>query len=229
MIYLNIKNMKIKEIPWYNRPYYKLKKNGAQTLDDAQLLAIIFGRGNKEFNAIDLSNKLLNKYNLHKLNSLSIMQLNNILGNEVKAIQILALTELFSRYNKLKDKAYQNSIKCPEDVYNIFKEELKNKKKEFLYELILDSKNNIITKKLISIGTLNSSLIHPREVFKPAIKYSANMIILVHNHPSGDTTPSKEDIEVTKILYELGEKLNIALLDHIIIGDGYKSVLNEII
>jgi DNA repair protein RadC len=218
--------MRIKEMPFYTTPWYKIKENGPSNLDDSELLAVIFGKGNYQLNAIDLSKTLLEKYNLNKLSELSFDELKKILKDNIKTYQIIALDELFKRYSRLKRKGYTKVIEKAEDVYNIFFDELKNKKKEYLYALLLDTKNRIIKKELISIGTLNSSLIHPREIFKEAIKNSANSLILVHNHPSGDCEPSNEDDLVTNKIKNIGDELGIKLLDHIIIGDSnYKSLI----
>jgi DNA repair protein RadC len=218
--------MRIKQMPFYTTPWYKLKESGANYLDDSELLAVIFGKGNFDCNAIDLSKKLLEKYNLNHFSGLNFFELKNILKDNVKVYQILALDELFKRYSKLKKNGYTKVIEKAEDVYSIFVDELKDKKKEYLYALLLDTKNRVIKKELISIGTLNSSLIHPREVFREAVRSSANSIILVHNHPSGDCEPSIEDNVVTDRIKLIGDELGIKLLDHIIIGDGmYKSLI----
>src|SRR3989344_2011317 len=204
--------MRIKDLPWFNRPGFKLTRNGVKTLDNAELLAIIFGIGSKEESALELSNRLLKKYNLNKLEELSVKDLaRECKWNYNKALQILSLIELSKRYYKLITKA--------EDVYNMFKDELRNYKKEVLKAVLLDTKNKVISIKEISVGTLNSSLIHPREVFKEAIKESAYAIILVHNHPSGNPKPSDDDIKVTKQMIQAGKNLDIPLIDHIIIGN----------
>ncbi len=216
--------MKIKDIPWYNRPGIRLKKKGASNLSDAELLAIVLGRGNKEENAIDMSNRVLGSYNFHKLSDLSLPELEKELKNQVKAMKITAMFEIFKRTNRLNKKGFNKKIGNAEDVFNYFVDELQDKKKEHFYALLLDTKNRIIAEELISIGILDASLIHPREVFKSAIKASSNSIILVHNHPSGDCNPSKEDKEVTKILENSGDLLGINVLDHIVIGkDKYYS------
>jgi len=216
--------MKIKDIPWYNRPGARLKKKGASNLSDAELLAIVLGRGNKEENAIDLSNRVLSNYNLHKLSDLSLTELEEEFKNQVKAMKITAMFEIFKRANRLHKKGFNKKIRNAEDVFNYYVDELQDKKKEHFYALLLDTKNRIISEETISVGILDASLIHPREVFKSAIKASSNSIILVHNHPSGDCKPSKEDEEVTKILENAGELLGINVLDHIIIGkDNYHS------
>lgn len=217
--------MHIKKMPFYTRPWYKIKTKGAGSLDEAELLAVIFGKGNYENSAINIANLLLKEYNLHKLPDVSFNEINKILKEDIKTLQVMALSEICKRYSILKKKGFTKVIEKAEDVYNIFVDELRDKKKEYFYILLLDTKNRIIKKEIISIGTLNSSLVHPREVFKPAIKESANAIILVHNHPSGDVEISNEDIIVTKKLKKVGEEIGITVLDHIIIGnENYKSI-----
>ena len=211
--------MKIKDIPWFNRPGFKLTRNGVHSLDDAELLSIIFGVGVKDENAIELSNRLLKKYNFNKLEHLSVKELaKECKWDFNKALQILSLTEICKRYNKLNKNGFSNTIRSSKDVFNIFSDELINLKKEKVIGLYLDTKNKVIKKEVLSIGILDSSLIHPRELFKEAIKESAKSVILVHNHPSGDCNPSQEDIKITNILIEAGKLLDVKLLDHIIIG-----------
>ena len=210
--------MKIKDIPWYNRPGIRLKKKGVSILSDAELLAIVLGRGNTEENAIDLSNRVLGNYNFHKLADLSLPELEKEFKNQVKAMKITAMFEIFRRTNRLNKKGFKPKIGNAEDVFNYYVDQLQDKKKEHFYALFLDTKNRIIAEDLVSVGILDASIIHPREVFKSAIKASSNSVILVHNHPSGDCTPSKADEEVTELLYNAGDILGINVLDHIIIG-----------
>lgn len=217
--------MKIREIPWFDRPWTRLKKKGVSNLGNAELLAIVLGRGDKEENAIDMSHRVLSKYNFHKLVDLSLPELEKEFKNDIQAMRIQAMFEIFRRTSRLQKKGYKPKIKTAEDVFNYYVDELQDKKKEHFYVLFLDTKNRIIDEELISVGTLNASLVHPREVFNPAIKASANAIILVHNHPSGDCIPSKEDEEITKKLFDAGDILGINVLDHVVIGkDGYHSI-----
>ncbi len=211
--------MRMKDIPWFNRPWTKLKRNGPAALDDAELLSLIFMRGNEKENVLDLSNRLLARYNLHHFSGCSSGELKDLLGEEVKAYQVQGLGELFKRYSKLKERGFRSSVETAKDVFVYLREELRDKKKEHLYALLLDSKNKIIKTKLISIGSLNQSFAHPREVFAPAIREAAQSIILVHNHPSGDPRPSKDDIRITKKLQKAGVLLGIKVIDHVIIGD----------
>ena len=137
-------------------------------------------------------------------------------------MKILAMFEIFRRTSRLLKKGFKLKIKSAEDVYKYFKDELEIKNKEHFYALFLDTKNRFIGEELVSVGTLNASVIHPREVFSSAIKASASSIVIVHNHPSGDCMHSKEDEEVTKMLCDAGNLLGINVLDHVIIGkDGF--------
>lgn len=210
--------MKIKDIPWFNRPGFKLTRNGVHSLDDAELLAIIFGVGNKDESALELSNRLLKKYNFNKLEHLGIKELAKEFKSYNKALQTISLIEICKRYNKLINNGYTSSIRCAKDVFNIFSNELNNLKKEKVIGIYLDTKNKIIKKEVLSVGILDGSLIHPRELFNVAIKESAKSVILIHNHPSGDASPSEEDSNLTKNLIEAGNLVGINFLDHIVIG-----------
>ena len=220
--------MKIKDIPWDNRPGMRLKKKGVSSLSNAELLAIVLGRGSYKENAVDISNRVLKSYNFDKMSDLSFHELEKEFRNQVPAMKIMAMYEIFRRANKLKKIGYKAKIKTAEDVFNYFVDKLYDKKKECFYALYLDTKNTIIDEHEISVGTLNASLIHPREVFNPAIRASSNSVILVHNHPSGDCNPSKEDKDVTKTLFDAGDILGIKVLDHVIVGkDGFTSLKEE--
>jgi len=215
--------MRIKDISKANRPRERLQKNGVHVLSDAELLAIIFKTGNKQENAVVMSDRLISKYGIDKLNDLSLKELQEIRGiGPAKAMQIKALFEFNKRHNL--SKIMNLPIKTAKDVFKYASEKLSDNKKEHFMILHLDSKNRVIRDEIISIGILNASIVHPREVFKSAIKESANSIILVHNHPSGDSEPSVEDKEITERLMEAGELLDIKVLDHVIIGkDNYHS------
>ena len=206
-------------MPWFERPGARLKKVGAESLSDAELLSIILGRGSKDENVIDCSRRVLKETNLHYLAELSLPELTKSFSDdEVKALKVTAMFELFRRTNRLKASGYRTKIGCAEDVYHMFSERLAEKKKEYFYALCLDTKNRVIAENLVSIGILDASLIHPREVFSPAIKASAHAVILVHNHPSGEAEPSLNDTEVTKLLMEAGRVVGIEVLDHVIVG-----------
>ena len=215
--------MRIKEISLDNRPRERMEKQGASVLSDAELLAVILQKGTKEENVIDMSNRLISKYGIDKLSSCSLNELQEIKGiGKAKASQILALFEFNKRHSQSKQKG--KPIKSAKDVYDYCSPKLSGADKEQFMILHLDTRNRVIKDEIVSVGTLNSSLIHPREVFKSAIKEGANSVILVHNHPSGEAEPSQEDIKITDILFKSGDLLSIKVLDHVIIGNqGYYS------
>ncbi|MFT4260894.1 MAG: RadC family protein [Candidatus Woesearchaeota archaeon] len=211
--------MKIKETPTNLRPREKLKRLGSYQLDDRELIAIIISKGTKHNDVLKISNNIIKKYDVETLRNASITELKKIKGlGEVTAIKLKAALELGSR-QKIRDKII---IKNSKDVFNICKD-MKFLKKEHFVILMLDTKNQLIKKEVVSIGTLNLAIIHPREIFKEAIKESANSIILVHNHPSGNSEPSDADIDITNKLIKAGELLDIRVLDHVIIGNKYYS------
>jgi len=210
--------MKIKDLPEQNRPRERFLKHGPEALSDSELFAIILRTGSPSENVIDMSNRLIKKYGLNNLFNCSVTELQKIKGiGPSKAMQLLAMAELGKRYSQSKNPI--KKISRSKDVFDLFHERLKDKKQEEFYVLMLNSQNNIIGEQLVSKGILDASILHPREVFKPAIKNSASKIILVHNHPSGDSKPSDEDVEITRKINNLGKDLNIILLDHIIIGN----------
>jgi DNA repair protein RadC len=222
----------MKAIPRSNQPWTRLEQDGVSKMHDGELLAAVIGMGFRKENAVDLSNRVLASYDLPELANLTYLELKQQFKNDIHAKRVHAMFEIFRRTNKkIKMKSIEESkkIKTAEDVYNYFVDEIKDKKKEYFYVIMLNTKNRVIGKELISVGTLNASLIHPREVFNPAIKSSANSIILVHNHPSGDCIASQEDKNITKILSNAGDLLGIKVLDHIIIGfDNYSSINNKL-
>lgn len=206
--------MRIKDITPNERPRERMLRG--EELSSAELLAIILVKGTRRENAIDISHRLISKYGVEGLSKCSVKELTQIDGIGVaKALQIKAMFELFGRQKK---DIVGRQIGCAEDVYDYCSKRLSAKDKEHFMVILLDSKNRVIKEEIVSIGTLNSSLVHPREVFKSAIKESANSMILVHNHPSGDTTLSSEDIEVTQRLKDAGEILGIKVLDHLVVG-----------
>jgi len=214
--------MKIKEITPDQRPRERLK--AGKELNDAELLAIVLQNGTKGENVIDLSNRLISTFGLGKLRTLSLNELIKVKGiGLAKASMLIAAFELSKRSNS--GKIFEKTIKNPSDIAEYYLNKLRDHKKEHLFAVFLDSKNKIIKDEIISIGTLNSSLVHPREVFKEAIRNSANSVILIHNHPSGNCEPSDEDIFVTDKLKDAGRLIGIEVLDHIVIGkDSWKSV-----
>jgi len=210
--------MKIKDLPESSQPRERFLKHGPEVLSDAELFAIILRTGVVGENVMEMSNRLISEFGLVNLFECSLKELQVIKGiGPNKAMQLLAMVELGKRYDQEKNSI--KKITCAEDVFKLFHNDFKNKKQEHFSILMLNTQNNIIKKEPLTIGILNASVIHPREVFKPAIKNSCNKIILVHNHPSGDPTPSEEDLEITRKMIEVGEELEIRVLDHIIVGD----------
>ncbi|HZK44151.1 MAG TPA: DNA repair protein RadC [Syntrophomonadaceae bacterium] len=212
-------NVNIKDMPISMRPREKLINEGETSLSETELLAIIIGMGTKNMSAIDLSKALLIKYeNLRNLKEASLEELTEQRGiGTAKAVQIKAAFELGQRV--ATSTRYRTYIKSPDDVKNMLMEEMRHFDREYFRVLYLDRKNGVITIEDVSVGGLHSSIAHPREVYKTAVKKSAANIILVHNHPTGDPSPSNEDIQITKRLKDAGELMGIKLLDHIIIGD----------
>lgn len=212
--------MRIKDIPWYDRPGARLTREGVSKLTNAELLSVLLGKTKKE-GVLELSNRLLIKYNLNKLEDLGIEGLKKEGGGDsIAALRILSFIELSKRYSKLMKGGYNNKvINSAKDVYNMFVDEMSSYKKEVLKIVLLDIKNKVIKVSDVSTGTLSSSIVHPREIFKEAIKESAYSVMLVHNHPSGNPEPSKDDIEMTKVIINAGKILNILVLDHVIIGN----------
>ncbi|MCX7903548.1 MAG: DNA repair protein RadC [Caloramator sp.] len=222
-----LSNFKIKDIPHDERPRERLIKFGPESLSNAELLAILLRTGTKEYSAINLAQSIISKNGLDFLSNCTIEELSSIKGvGLAKAAQIKAAIELGKRLRGLRNS---NKIKItsPRDVFNLIGEDMRYLKKEFLRIILLNTKNIVIDIKDISIGSLNSSIVHPREVFNEAIRKSSSSIIICHNHPSGDPEPSMEDINITKRLYEVGKLIGIELLDHIIIGDGCYISLKE--
>ncbi len=211
--------MKIKELPDSSKPRERFISKGANALSDAELLALILRTGTKGENVIEMSNRLLSDYSLNGLFDCSLNELNKIRGvGKNKAIELLALREISKRYNQAKNPI--TKITDSKDVFNYFHERLRDEKQENFIVLILDTKNKVIKDELVTKGVLDAAIVHPREIFKPAIRNSASKIILIHNHPSGDPTPSSEDLEITEKIVRLGEELDIKVLDHVIIGRG---------
>lgn len=223
--------MTIKDLPENLRPRERLIKYGAKSLSDAELLAIIIRTGSRHDTAIGLAQKLLKgnygSEGLRFLVDASFEELSKITGiGNAKAAQIKASIELGRRLSALTT-VERNVIKSPKDVKELLMEEMRYLDREHFRALLLNIKNQVISVEDISVGSLNSSIVHPREIFKTAIRRSCASMILVHNHPSGDPTPSQEDIEATKRLLEGGRILGIDVLDHVIIGDGRYVSLKE--
>ncbi len=221
----------IKEWPEADRPREKLLEQGSQALSDAELLAIILrtGDGTSGRTALDHARQFIQKFkNFRGLASAASAELRDLKGiGPAKAAAVMAVMEISRRY--ATEKLPQGkAFCCSADVFAHFHQRLGDRKKECFFVLLLDSKNRAMREERVSEGTLTSSLVHPREAFTPAIRESAASLILVHNHPSGDPTPSREDEEITDRLVEGGQLLGIGVLDHIIIGQGrYYSFADE--
>lgn len=211
--------MRISDIPDSSKPRERFLKVGPEALSDAELMAIILRTGTINENVVEMSNRLLHEYPLEKLFDCSLKELEKIKGiGKAKAMQVLAMSELGKRYNQAKSPI--KKIAKAEDVFGYFHEKLKDEKQENFYVLLLNSQNHVVKEELISKGVLDAAIIHPREVFRAAIKNSAKKMILIHNHPSGNPQPSPEDISITKTLIEAGKLIDTKVLDHVIIAGG---------
>jgi len=221
-------SLKIKDMPEQERPRERLAKYGPEVLSNSELLAIILRSGTRSESAINIASRLLkNEMGIRYLYDTSYEELKSIKGiGDAKACQIKAALELGKRLRSYKDNR-NVFIKTPEDAVELVMEDMRYLKKEFLKVILLNIKCMVISVKDISVGSLNSSIVHPREIFIEAIKSSSASIIVCHNHPSGDPTPSQEDINITKRIYEAGKIIGIDLLDHIIIGNGKYISLKE--
>ncbi|MDD5260093.1 MAG: DNA repair protein RadC [bacterium] len=207
--------MKMNEVPSIERPREKLIHYGPEKLSITELLAILLRSGKKGENVVELANKIVKKYGKDKLPHTSYQDLQECQGlGPAKACEIVACFELGKRL--LKDKKAELYLK-PEDVFGQLKDIRDNKKEHFVI-LYLDTRNQEIKKEIISIGSLNASLVHPREVFEPAVRNTAAQIIIAHNHPSGDTNPSTEDIHISQRLVEAGKIMGIEVIDHVIVS-----------
>lgn len=224
MIYLKEsldRSRKLKDMALEERPREKMLLKGVKSLSNAELLAILLRTGTKNRNAIELADYIINKdlQGIRHLQDISIEELCKIDGIGLsKATQIKAALELGLRISSIRPSKYK--VKNPWDIYKYYMESLRYEQKEVFKVVLLNTKNEIITDVDVSVGTLNSSLVHPREVFKEAIKRSSNKMILMHNHPSGNIEPSKEDRSITDRLIRCGDIIGIEIIDHIIIGDG---------
>ena len=212
------KNLRIYEIPKDERPREKLLNRGVASLSNEELLALLLRTGTKDESALELSKRLLDAVNgvggIFHTSIETLMQIKGI--KEAKASQLIAACELYERASYEKLNSLQ--IKSAEDVVSVVKHKFFKDTQEVVRLLCLNTKNNIISIKEVFKGSLNSSIVHPREIFKEAVNLSAASIILCHNHPSGDPTPSIEDINITKRIKSCGQIMGIELLDHVILG-----------
>ena len=200
-------------------PREKAIKYGFNSLSDAELLAILLRTGTKDLNVKQLALQILKEMNsLNGLQNSRISKLASIKGvGKVKAVTILAALELGKRFNK--ENSYKPlKIKETKDVYNAYKDELENESQEKLMAVFLNNQNIVLASKILFVGISNQSLVEPKTIFKEAMLYNATRIIILHNHPSGSATPSKEDYVMTDTVKKAGDLLNIKLIDHLIIG-----------
>lgn len=212
--------IKVRDVPLEERPRERLVNYGAHVCSNQELLAIILRTGSKEESVIQLAERLLTTMNgISNLREATVEELVKIKGiGPTKAIQLLATIELGKRL--LNERRHEKqAIRSPKDGADYVMEDLRHLSQEHFVALYLNTKNQVIHQQTVFIGSLNASIVHPREVFKEALKRSAASLVCFHNHPSGDPTPSREDIEVTKRLVDCGIMLGIEVLDHIIIGD----------
>lgn len=217
---MEVSSIMIKDVPKEDRPRERLLKYGSSHLSNQELLAILLGSGTKQESVMDLSNRVLMHFEgIKLLSDASIEEFTAIKGiGPAKGISMLAAIELGKRMSSYKsDERY--IIRSPEDGADYIMEEMRSLMQEHFVVIFLNTKNQIIHSQTIFIGSLNASIVHPREVFREAVRRSAASIICAHNHPSGDPTPSQEDIHVTRRLVESGKMIGIELLDHLIIGD----------
>lgn len=219
-------NLKIRDIPLNERPRERLINNGVETLNNEELLALLLKTGTKKMSAKNLASLLLNKAgDIKNLKDISYNELLKIDGiGSAKACDILAAIELGKRINREIVSINNLKITSTDIVYKYYKDVIGDKKQEYFYCIYLDNSKKIIKDKLLFIGTINQSIVHPREIFKEAYLLSASSIICVHNHPAGSLEPSREDINLTNRLKEIGLLLGIPIIDHIIITkDNYYS------
>ena len=221
----------IKEIPLNDRPREKMAANGAAVLTDAELIAILLRTGTAEKSAIDIASEMTADGGLYKrlAGITRLNELTNIKGlGQAKAATVLAALEIGRRIASAKpiEKIH---LSCPQDVADFLMPRLRYAAKEQFVVILLNGKNKVIGTEVVSEGSLSSSIVHPREVFAPAILHHAAAIMVAHNHPSGDPKPSTEDQEVTRLLARSGMVLGIPMIDHVIIGDGnyYSFLENE--
>ena len=209
--------MKIKDLPKSDRPREKLIAKGAENLKDSELLAILLRTGTIGKNVIEIASQILSKYSKKRLLQMTYTDLSKISGiDSAKATTLLAAFELSKRALEVNDTNLPVISDAKDAVAQL--SDMRDLKKEHFVVLYLNAKNQLVHKETISMGTLNANLVHPREVFEPALKYSAAQIIAAHNHPSGDPKPSEDDLEVTKRLTDAGKMMGIEVMDHVIVS-----------
>jgi DNA repair protein RadC len=216
--------LKIKDLPVNERPYEKLERFGPEMLSNAELLAIIIRTGNRSETSVSLAQRVLKHdmegNGLSFLHHTTVEQLRKIKGiGRVKAIQLKAVMELSKRIASFYD-TNRIVLNATADVARVFMEEMRHLDREVFKTVMVNTKNQIIKQRNVSVGSLSASIVHPREVFSEALKIGCAAVIFVHNHPSGDPTPSVDDVDTTRRLVNAGDILGIKVLDHVIIGNG---------
>lgn len=224
-----MQHITMKELPESERPYEKFLKKGPEALSDAELLAVILRSGSQTRTAVELAQDVLcrEQQNLLNLNRLSVEELTKIPGiGRVKAVQLKCVAEISKR---MTATLYRKNLVAtdPETVAYYYMEQLRHENREKLLLAMFDTKNHFLGDEVLSVGTVNSSLVSPREIYLKALDRQAVNIIILHNHPSGDATPSSEDKRITSRVAECGRMLGVNLADHIIIGDGSYTSFRE--
>lgn len=225
---MSTNTLMIRDFPQDERPRERFVHQGAESLSNHELIAILLRTGTKAESVLQLANRLLSHFEgLRDLKSATLEEITSIKGiGDAKAIQLLSAIELGRRIANLS-YTERYVIRSPEDGANYVMNDMRFLSQEHFVCLYLNTKNQVLHKKTIFIGSLNASIVHPREVFKEALRRSAASIICFHNHPSGDPAPSREDIDVTKRLSECGKIIGIEMLDHLIIGENKFVSLKE--
>lgn len=215
----------IKQLPPELRPRERLLSEGPDALSSAELIGILFGIGSREKTAVELASQVISESgDLFGLYNVTVHDLVKVHGvGEAKACIILAAVEFGKRLGRVRNPG-RPVISSPADVEGLLRGRIANLDRENFVAVLLNTKNEVLEFPTISVGTLSASLVHPREVFKPAIRASAASVVLAHNHPSGKVEPSREDREVTRRLCDAAEIIGIEVLDHVILGDGYFSM-----
>lgn len=221
------KPLMIKELPESERPRERLASLGARALTNAELLALVLGTGNQGESAVHLAERLLGTFgDLRGLLNCTVSELQTVPGiGPARASQLVAIVELSARVALARWQ--QTVIRQPADVVSLLMPRFQQLSQEEFWVITLDTKNKVLSIDEVFRGSLNASIVHPREVFRRAISRSAAAMIVAHNHPSGDPTPSREDIEVTRRLVEAGKIIGIEVLDHVVFGDGKTVSMKE--
>lgn len=227
--FISMSNYSIKQLPADKQPRERLIDRGPDTLSNSELLAIIFGTGTRNEGVLDLASRVIKEYGSRSITEIrDVNKAVDLLGlGKVKACQLISCFELGRRFFR-EDIGRLPTIRDPKDVYELLPG-MRRLKKEEIRGLYLNSRQKLIHEETISVGSLNTNIIEPRDIFQPAIEFSALAVILVHNHPSGDPAPSDEDIAFTKRILDAGKILGVQLLDHIVVArNGFVSIRNEI-